>query len=107
MHFNRYANPINVIWTDDPAMPCRFNFGALVAIAFNQKTPNIEAVEAAVIENLEKCGLLESVVLEDFDRSFDSFEVEIGMKVPVQISQAVVQSCFEHGQEPAAYSIEL
>src|SRR5947199_6687123 len=99
--------PVEVICTRDQVMPYRFNYDTFIAISLNRQVPNCRAIEASLIKDLEQEGLLDKVVFEEFDREFDSFEVEIGRRVPVQVGQAVLRACFAGADTPPGFSIEI
>ncbi|MGC1377521.1 MAG: hypothetical protein WA821_14910 [Anaerolineales bacterium] len=101
----KYAKPIIVTRTTDQVFPFRFNYDFYVTIAINKYVPNSKAVEAAIVDNLNRRSILDMVVFEPFEASINTLQVELGRRVPVDILQDVVRACVTNGLTSVAYSI--
>jgi len=101
------AEPIMVLRTADSQLPFQFNYGASYVISINNFIPKSDIIKAFIVQQLGVKNVLDKVVFEAFGaRPPESFKVEIGRKVPLDISQVVVQACFDNSGAPVEFSVE-
>jgi hypothetical protein len=93
--------------TDDPVLRTRFNYDRPFAISINQKIANARVLRNALVESLGRKGLLDIIVFEWFGQAQpQAIEVNIGVNVPLEISQSVLRMLSKEKALPLIVSLE-
>ncbi|MCI0564194.1 MAG: CHAT domain-containing protein, partial [Nitrososphaera sp.] len=88
-------SPLTVFWTEDDAMPVRFNEGSFFAVSVNSALSNAYSIIVDIHNALPKY-LAGAVVFELFTGPFSSNAIEIGSRIPKDLSAAILKSCTKY-----------
>jgi len=98
---------INVRNTDDPVLKKRFNYDKPFVIQVNRKIPNARALRDNLVQFLGKKGLLDILAFNWFgETELQSIEINIGVNVPLGISQSVLRTFSKQAELPLIVSVE-